>query len=428
MRLSNSGQIPPIPDFDAVAHQSPESAEKIWNLVNKGWEPGKEGKGMVVNHQLYHWNTQDEDGWPHHHNVADVMNTAGLPVLHPTNGRELHPDTHLLYYIDPDGNFDTSSEDADKIVQAQDPRLNLDEYAYKFASWKFGDDAGGVDSGGTAGGNPAPADPSPAPSDSPTPATVVYGYPFMGMWGHAMSHWQNKHRSRKHRKKSDYWDDQKAKDFPEDFRPTDPGPMPDNMDPRTIKDLVRKGYEPGNHGKALIDANGRRFDWNVNEYGQPHHHEVEQALGVVPDGAKGQVLIDPEGRELNWDDLLNEDLDKDENHELGLGGNWVFGHYEDETPHRLNWEEGNEGKGILTKGGELHTWNGDDYDYHFDYIADHPDVDDVLSHHLYISPHGKVTTVWGTLEPKHEEQLREADPRLYLDLDTGNGTPWAFGA
>lgn len=335
-------RVPPIPNYEAIGLREHRHAP-VWEAINKGWQPGKPGKGIMINGELYSWNT---DGtFPNHSAAMDVIQNKD-------------PDDYL--FIEPDGSFrhenprhDYNAEDK---ITLQDPRLKL-----------IGPDT------------------------------------TWGMFG----------------KVADFWDDQKKEDFPEDFELDEDGLLPwvdNHYTPEQVHQIVNKGVEPFGEAKAIATPTGNhRIEWMVDKGGGPHHDEVAKACGY---GGRNDLQYLIRNHDGNWVDAYHmTDTDND----------WNFMASVDENNHRLDWDEGNDGKGLLLADGSVHTWNGDDYDVHSDYLADHPELDAGGAHYLYIEPQGKCSTAWGTLESEHEDQLREADPRLYADIDQGGAANWAFG-
>jgi hypothetical protein len=563
--ITSAAKLPPFPDYEHVEHHlSPESTQKVWELVNEGWQPGKEGKGLFVNGELYTWATVDDDGWPHHSDVYPLLTQGGNYNIAPA-------EVGALYYIGTDGEID-GDEQTVAIAPQHDPRLfDMGAEGFDLTAHKLADDGGGE-----------------APGVAETGAYL--GYPLWGIWGMASTRWQKHHRrkkrKKKRKKKSDFWEDQRRQDFPEDFEETElEATKPRPYDEWEIRQLVNEAelnpVELGQEGKALLFPNGNRIEWRTDAHGGPHHDEVRSVYRLYDPDDADNIVIARDGTETNYSELWRKGMDE----EFGMGGEeeWHFGktadahdfppdqydptfdyhhyrpgqpgkafiapdgrlvswnvggygeapeqffrdagphhaevamhigldrfpeqseealaddrqdaidnEYEFEEPepswhtpisidtqgqydvlnwndnwrkdmahsvfqaaglrpkadnewhfgalqpneegHVLNWEEGWTGKGLLLADGTLHTWNDDDYEYHNDYAIENigvgPGLEDTLggAHYLYISPQGKVSTSWGTLGAQEEERLREADPRLYVDIDEGGSAPWQFGA
>ena len=188
-------------------------------------------------------------------------------------------------------------------------------------------------------------------------------------------------------------------------------------------------------------CNDQLYTWNtLNDDGFPHHGDVEvilQQFQKMPLYQDGYLIINPTGEYDTFQTLTPDSkaliqAQEPRMHPMeNLGEDvWHFGAFEmgEEESDQLNWEEGNDGKGLLLMDGTLHTWNSEDYEIHADYLADHSHIDEAGSQFLYIDKNGKVTTTWGGLNPDQEEKIRERDPRLYVDIDEGGASPWQFGA
>jgi hypothetical protein len=325
-----SAKIPPIADFEHVGLDT-RTYLPMWETVNKGWQPGKRGKGIIHNGELYTWNT-DSNMQPDHSHVMALLDTTWADEF---------------LYIDQDGSYRDSYGKSDELIQAADPRLK--PYQQKEEDWKFG---------------------------------------------------------------SSFWAEQRSEFDDRNFEDIDFG-NPIRYTAEQIAELVKQPFRPGQRGKALQENGANIAIWNVDDHGGPHHDEVAQALGIWNEDLR-YVLIDELGNEESIYDGLDD---------------FHFGSV-DENGNLLDWNEGEDGKGILTLNGSVYTWSGDEYDMHIDFIDDHPNIDFGGAHYLYIEPTGKVKTAWGTLGPEQEAMLQEADPRLYVDIDEGDapGSMFSFGS
>jgi hypothetical protein len=85
---------------------------------------------------------------------------------------------------------------------------------------------------------------------------------------------------------------------------------------------------------------------------------------------------------------------------------------------RINWQPGEQGKGIVDEDGNVHAWNDEDYELHRDYIDEHPDVGSPRGH-FYIGPDGAIDVSYpsaGYDIPGHDlamEHICEADPHFH---------------
>lgn len=337
-------KIPPIPDYEAMGLDS-RHHPRIWDAVNKGWQPGNEGKALLYDGNLYTWNTQK--GNPNHGAILQLITASrGEEFYDPSKAQD-------YFYISPDGGL-SSSYGMEDIAKQQDPRLHRV------------DRSEGMD------------------------------------WNFVAS-------------ESDFWEQQRKQDFPEDFEPDvlEAGETPIQYTKGDILQIIKQPIETGHIGKGLMDesTNDIIAEWPVDKFGGPHHDEVCEALRIYdPVGIKF-MLIGNDGR---WYDPY-EMPDADWNFVAST-----------EDSHVLNWDEGNEGKGLIFDDGRVHTWNEDDYPVHDEYLDDHPELP-TPTHYLYISPGGKCNTAWGSLGPVETELLSEAHPTLHADVEHGHAT-WEFGA
>jgi hypothetical protein len=93
----------------------------------------------------------------------------------------------------------------------------------------------------------------------------------------------------------------------------------------------------------------------------------------------------------------------------------------------LNWQEGEEGKGIVDSQGHVHTWNEDDYAVHRDYLDANQHLGRPLSY-FYIFPDGTTEITFPSKRydgrQAHDTmmgRITDADPHLH----EGGGT-WNF--
>jgi hypothetical protein len=84
--------------------------------------------------------------------------------------------------------------------------------------------------------------------------------------------------------------------------------------------------------------------------------------------------------------------------------------------HVLNWQEGDYGKGVVDRSGNVHTWNDDEFGLHRDYL-DHAGLDNALGY-FTIYPDGAIHPAGAdNLDIHMADVIVEADPRHYHDLD-----------
>lgn len=77
-----------------------------------------------------------------------------------------------------------------------------------------------------------------------------------------------------------------------------------NTTPEQIHDAVASGWVPGAVGKGYTLPSGHRVEWAVNEYGAPHHQQVQQALGHPV--AAQEHHVDEFGNRISTDDFLQQ--------------------------------------------------------------------------------------------------------------------------
>lgn len=56
---------------------------------------------------------------------------------------------------------------------------------------------------------------------------------------------------------------------------------------------------------------------------------------------------------------------------------------------QIDWQPGEEGKGIVDENGHVHAWNEDDYETHHDFIQEHPHLGSPRAY-FYITPKGEI--------------------------------------
>lgn len=119
---------PPIADFtklDREMNFGPYATdpEKVWDALQTGWTPGKEGKGLLTDDgDLFTWNTWDDDGNPHHFAICGVLEAGGIRCRQPGYVEAIYPD----------GGFEAGLLYQDAIQQ-QDPRLHSES-----SDWDYG--------------------------------------------------------------------------------------------------------------------------------------------------------------------------------------------------------------------------------------------------------------------------------------------------
>lgn len=186
-------------------------------------------------------------------------------------------------------------------------------------------------------------------------------------------------------------------------------------------------YYPGEN-RVMLGPEGA-LHWELLEHekgGRVSPEEWEDRS----DRAHGYIeQYNPEDRpEINWYDehphmpMVNKALqERYPNATIAQPNSWKFGSDEGDI---LNWDEGQEGKGIIDRNGHVYTWDNEDYEVHSDFLKEHPDI--VPMRYFWIEPDGRAygSGLGDELDNQDEEVLREADPRLYVNRDLDN--TWNF--
>ncbi len=96
--------------------------------------------------------------------------------------------------------------------------------------------------------------------------------------------------------------------------------------------------------------------------------------------------------------------------------------------HKINWQPGEQGKGIVDAHGVVHAFNEDEYGYHHDFLADNPHINPIS--YFYVNPEGGIHITYPhpeydgkTTHDEMMERILPADPAFHPDLDDD----WAFG-
>lgn len=95
---------------------------------------------------------------------------------------------------------------------------------------------------------------------------------------------------------------------------------------------------------------------------------------------------------------------------------------------QINWQPGEEGKGLVDEDGHVHAWPLDDYEVHNDYVKENPSIGSPRAY-FEIEPSGKVDLIYPSaaddlrLYDAMAEIIQDADP--HFRVDTGEPA-WAF--
>ncbi len=438
-----AGKLAPVPDYEYIG-VDPKHGESLWQRVNQGWKPGKYGKGFIMNGELYTW-VVDSYGNPNHHAILQTF----------FEGKR--PDDYIAE-IHPDGGFESWDRKYDSLIQTNDPRLKPS------SGWKVASDDKPVNliqvNTLALGGNRylsrqpfayfpktqtiALGQPGGHHADLELPGETHHAIRYDGWIETPEHHYRGPgvhfytsdyvdlspeayHALHEYAhpefkpwvyhppgepvednwKFADFWEDQRKENFPEDFE-EDELNQSKPMSVEEIKARVEKGNTLYQQGKSVHFADGYDIAWDVDKNGDPHHDQVVEALGLEDRPVKFYGILTEDGTEEDAYGFL---------HDL-----WSF-----KQANTHNWDEGHSGKGLLLRDGTLITWNDEEYPFHDDYIAEHPEIDVGGAHYLYIWPNGKCSTAWGTLTEENEQEIRDHDPRLYVDVDTGRPGTWQFG-
>lgn len=198
-------------------------------------------------------------------------------------------------------------------------------------------------------------------------------------------------------------------------------------------------WTPGNHGKGIVTPEGEAHTWNVDRQdGTPNHQEyLESVLGAHdanPYTEYNAFEIGPEGRVYEGP----SDIDKLDPR-LVPTDKWRFQAAEQ---HRLGWDPGQYGKGLVHDGA-VHTWgvgkHEDGSPTHSEYAEKALGVneDQFVDHTMFdtafgINPEGVLNVFDDNGWSSHPEdygkvaaQAEEADPRLRTNPSQGT---WDFQA
>lgn len=254
----------------------------------------------------------------------------------------------------------------------------------------------------------------------------------------------------------------------------------DEQNPWDMQTIARKEeWHKGQHGKGLLTKDGQLITWPVGDegFGGPHHIEGMQDHGIKPEDLAAFVYLSPDGTfgaeaypedepSDNYDlfddmilqhpetrlpddwDMEPEDPWKMEpvhasqstikgalsaendgvQQALGINLNWNLSKT---VKHMLDWDEGNEGKGVLMNDGSFHTWNVDDLRMpnHIAYMKEHglyntpQDLEDAKGF-FEIGPDGRLYNAdrWNDEALKVVDEAAALDPRLV----PATGSHWAL--
>jgi hypothetical protein len=217
------------------------------------------------------------------------------------------------------------------------------------------------------------------------------------------------------------------------------------------KEHVTDPWEPGMMGKAIVH-NGQAYIWG-DLHESPHHDQVYESLNppnnlanrdiadrdweadyraapkyhIHPDGSFDSPRVGLTNERSGIDTSAEDTILAAAHPALHPQPNvWSFeGSY---SRDQLDWDEGNEGKGIIDRQGNVYTWNTDDYEIHQHFLEDHPGI--VPEYYLEIEPDGRVSPAglnFGSDLVEVEDLLRDADPRLHVEPYAVNSpTGWNF--
>jgi hypothetical protein len=84
---------------------------------------------------------------------------------------------------------------------------------------------------------------------------------------------------------------------------------------------------------------------------------------------------------------------------------------------RIDWQPGNEGKGIVDEDGHVHAWHDEDYPLHRDYLKAHPSTGSPLAY-FYVEPDGMISITHPSPNPAYgDPQQHEAMMDLITQAD-----------
>ena len=188
-------------------------------------------------------------------------------------------------------------------------------------------------------------------------------------------------------------------------------------------------WVPNTPGKGMVLTSGEVYTWS--DSGNPNvdlmHIQYAREHGINANEIMSVFYIDPDGGIRAWGgDTIPQNVRQiigEADPRLNVGSeSWKFTNLD--STDLLDWEEGNEGKGLIARDGSIYTWNDEDFDVHAQFLEQHPEI--VPQHYLIIHEDGKVESA-GLGEPLDqiaEDRLSDADPRLYVDHSEAN--TWNF--
>jgi hypothetical protein len=95
---------------------------------------------------------------------------------------------------------------------------------------------------------------------------------------------------------------------------------------------------------------------------------------------------------------------------------------------RLNWQPGEEGKGVVDQDGHVHVWNVEDHELHNDYVKANPSIGSPMAY-FEVDPHGRFDLISpNAAEDMHQREamadlIAEADPHF---RNAAEDEAWTF--
>lgn len=361
-----------------VYHNSAHAPD--WNLGETpyAWEPGYHGKGFLFEGEPHLWATDRFDA-PHHHDMA--------AMLDPSEETE-----HEGYFhVHPDGTVEVEGEgDPTEFIKA-DSRLKPNEHDAWYYDFESRDPSKNLkfQSAGELYHNPPevheiPGEPMESDRDQ-EPYEDEYGERY------EPSNWT--------KRRPLIYDTEHNKLFVGDY---------DTTHTETARNLRQLGHEPVSldrhnetayHGWIGPNPSNDKDDMQPNDWGYPVEREgMDNEFGwyvSIPDhhfDAAAKALKDHFGAKPE-------------------GGGFDFEHFGaiGLDAHKLWWDKGKDGRGLISPEGYVHTWNENEATHAQRLQAlnvNHADQGNWSR--ISIGPGGKV----GIFHPWEAEALRNADSRL----------------
>ena len=97
----------------------------------------------------------------------------------------------------------------------------------------------------------------------------------------------------------------------------------------------------------------------------------------------------------------------------------------------INWQPGDEAKGIIDEDGHVHVWPVEDYEVHYDYVKENPSVGSPRAY-FEVAHDGAVDLIYPSAADDYGkynammEIIEEADPHFHNASEHSAQPTWAF--